>query len=91
MIEGEIEVTEGNKKHEVLAGCYFYMDFRGEFSISEQPLSAFEFMQSFDGEEVNLKVIEPSIAAMDIQKRPGLEQLRVPNQNGTQGSAANPP
>lgn len=91
VIEGEIEVTEGNKKHAVLAGRYFYMDLRGEISISEQPLSAFEVMQSFDGEGINLKGIDPSIPAMDIQKRPGLEQLRVPNQNGTQGSAANPP
>jgi len=90
VIEGEIEVTEGDKKHAVLAGRYFYMNLSGEISISEQPLSAFELMQGFDGEALNLKGIDPSIPAMDIQKRPELEQLRVPNQNGTQGSAENP-
>lgn len=91
VIEGEIEVTEGSNKYEVLSGRYFYMNLRGEISISEQPLSAFELMQSFDGETLNFKGIDPAIPAMDIQKRPGLEQLKLPNQNGTQGSAANPP
>ncbi len=90
VIEGEIEVTGGDKKHAVLAGRYFYMNLSGEISISEQPLSAFELMQGFDGEALNLKGIDPPIPAMDIQKRPELEQLRVPNQNGTQGSAENP-
>jgi hypothetical protein len=87
VIEGEIVITDKDMAtNSVVEGHYFNLNLSSQIKISKQPLSAFEFMQGLNQENMIKQEIEPNIPAMDIQKGPKLKQLINPLGNGEVGS-----
>ena len=91
VLEGGIRIRTAEKREEVMAGRYFFVNQSGQIQISEQPLIAFELLQGLISQPPELRHTDPSIPALEVQNNSEIEQLISPNRNGTQDSVQGPP